>query len=76
MISLCLAIYLDLGLGYDRHIDEGTNPQSIIRLSCQVADDWHVEYSHHSSVRNGFPFNNKPEDLTDQLSVVYRFKLK
>jgi len=75
--------YVSLGIGYDRSIDEGRNPQSVIRAACTVAetvfqkgDSVSVEYDHHSSIRNGFPFNDKEEDLADQMSVVYTVRLR
>lgn len=67
---------LELGAGYNRHIDVGTNPQSIIRYRNEPRDNgsgWVVEYDHHSSFREGYPFNTRPEDLTDQFSVIYRW---
>lgn len=74
--------YLSIGVGYDRHIDEGRNPMSVIRAHCVLSrelmykgDYLSVEYDHHSSVFNGRPFNHLPEDLADQLSVVYTIRL-
>lgn len=73
-------LFLELGAGHDLKIDEGRNPQSVIRLRYEVERrDWWpdvLEYSHHSSVQNGKPFNDRPEDLVDQFSVIWRFKLK
>jgi hypothetical protein len=76
------SIYLELGVGYDYHIDEGRNPQSVIRLRWEAKKGLHVkgdkvilEYNHHSSVRDGYPFNRNPEDLTDQLSLIYSIPL-
>lgn len=74
-------LYLELGAGYDRSIDKGKNPQSVIRLRYEMENPrwWSpdiVEYDHHSSFSNGRPFNSEPEDLADQLSVIWRFKIK
>lgn len=66
---------LELGAGYDRHIDEGRNPQSVIRLRNEPKDGngWVFEYNHNSSFTEGAPFNDRPEDLSDQYSIIYRF---
>ena len=73
-------LWLELGVGHDRKIDEGRNPQSVIRARYEMLNKawWTpdvIEYDHHSSIPNGFPFNSEPEDLADQLSVIWRFKL-
>lgn len=83
MNSLCVAVFLTLGVGYDWHIDEGTNPQALVRFSCTLAAfgplDRHevaVEYNHFSSVREGWPRNRRPEDLSDQISLTWRIRLR
>lgn len=73
-------LHLELGVGYDRHIDEGENPQSVIRLRYEMQNNYWwkpdvIEWNHHSSMENGPPFNNEPEDLVDQFSVVWRFRI-
>lgn len=68
---------IELGAGYDHHIDEGTNPQSVIRFRLEWSNSpWVVEFNHHSSFANGWPFNDKPEDLVNQWSIIYRKNLK
>lgn len=67
---------IELGMGYDKHIDEGVNPQSVIRYRNEprgAGSGWVFEYDHHSSITEGAPFNRRPEDLTDQYSVIYRW---
>lgn len=66
---------VELGAGYDRHIDEGSNPQSVIRYRYEPRDGsgWLLEFDHHSSIPDGRPFNRNPEDLVNQWSVIYRF---
>jgi len=65
---------LELGAGYDKHIDEGKNPQSVIRYRYEprTGSGWVLEFDHHSSFTEGQPFNDRPEDLVDQYSVIYR----
>lgn len=74
-------LYLEVGVGHDRHIDEGRNPQGIARLRYEMQTPawWTpdvIELDHHSSIQNGWPFNRQPEDLTDQASLIWRFKIK
>lgn len=74
-------LYLELGIGHDRHIDEGHNPQSVIRLRYEMENTqwWKpdvLEIDHHSSFQDGAPFNSNPEDTVGQASVIWRFKLK
>lgn len=80
MNSLCVAVFLTLGVGYDWHIDEGTNPQGLARISCTLferpAHEIALEYNHFSSVREGWPRNRRPEDLSDQVSLTWRIRLK
>lgn len=86
LLVLCLALtavgcsvranVVELGVGYDRHIDEGKNPQSVIRYRNEPANGasgFVFEYDHHSSVTEGAPFNGRAEDLADQWSVIYRW---
>jgi len=75
-------LYLELGLGMNYSVDVGPKsiPQSVIRLRYEMHNRhwWKpdvLEYNHHSSVTEGKPFNHRPEDLTDQASVVWRFRL-
>lgn len=66
---------VELGVGYDKKLDQGTNPRSVIRYrnEPQAGNGWVFEYNHHSSFREGRPFNDRPEDLTDQYSFIYRW---
>ena len=75
-------LYLELGLGMNYSVDIGPRsiPQSVIRLRYEMGNrEWWkpdvIEYNHHSSITEGLPFNRRPEDLTDQASVVWRFRL-
>lgn len=87
-LALCLAfnkadagdLYLELGAGYDAQVADG-NPQSVIRGRYEMqTPGWAtpdvLEWSHHSSIANGRPFNSRPEETVDQFSVIWRFKLK
>lgn len=76
-------LYLELGAGMNYSVDLGPRsiPQSVIRLRYEMANrQWWkpdvLEYNHHSSITEGRPFNDRPEDLTDQASIIWRFKLR
>ena len=75
LVSGCTSVSLDLGIGNDNFIDSGTNPRSVIRLRGDAAKCFggpvtcFAEFDHHSSFRDGAPFNNNPEDLTNQYSI-------
>ena len=67
---------LELGAGYDAHISVGRNPQSVARVRNEPRDGrsgWVLEYSHHSSIIDGFPFSDRDDDLVNQYSVIYRW---
>lgn len=66
---------IELGAGYDTHIDEGRNPQSVMRYRYEPkqGSGWVIEFNHNSSIPNGKPFNDLEEDLSNQWSVIYRF---
>lgn len=65
---------IELGAGYDHHIDEGKNPQSVMRYRNEpLKEGWVYEFNHHSSIPNGYPFNKKEEDLVNQHSIIYRW---
>jgi len=73
-------LYLELGIGRDPRLEEGSNPRSIIRLRYEMDNPawWTpdvVEWDHHSSVFDGKPFNRTPEQTVDQFSFVWRFQL-
>lgn len=87
VLALCLAfekadagdLYLELGVGHDFQVEHG-NPQSVIRGRYEMQTPGWVtpdvlEWSHHSSIANGRPFNSRPEETVDQVSVIWRFKL-
>lgn len=87
-LLLCVVVYLlvgcttvqrqhvaELGIGHDTHIDSGTNPRSVIRYRWEPKDGASgllFEFNHHSSIKDGAPFNNNAEDLTNQYSVIWR----
>ena len=67
---------IELGIGYDRQASAGRAPQSVIRYRNEPlygAPGWVLEYDHHSSIRDGRPFNNNKEDTTDQISIIRRW---
>jgi hypothetical protein len=73
-------LYLELGVGLDARIEEGSNPRSVIRLRYEARDGawWQpdvYELDHHSSVREGAPFNHRPDTTADQLSVIWRIRI-
>lgn len=84
ILTSCAHNYLTLGVGADRHLERGTNPRSVIRFSSETDPGcWpafpkvicFIEYNHHSSFREGMPFNDRPEELTDQLSIGIKVPL-
>lgn len=66
---------IELGIGYDTHIDEGANPQSVIRYRYEPksGEGLVFEFDHHSSYTRGWPVDNRAEDLVNQWSAIYRF---
>ena len=67
---------IELGVGYDRQASAGRDPQSVIRYRNEPLDGtpgWVFEYDHHSSIRDGRPFNNNKEDTADQISIIRRW---
>ena len=77
-MSLCAALYIGLGIGIQPSQNReqiGREPTSVIRVECQIDDNWTAEWNHHSSVRDGAPFNKRYEAQVDVLSIVYRFKV-
>ena len=67
---------VELGVGYDRQISEGRNPQSVIRYRNEPKGGGSglvLEYDHHSSYQDGKPFNKNKEDTADQASIIYRW---
>jgi hypothetical protein len=82
LASPCKAgeLWFEAGVGHDRKAAEGRSPQSVLRFRYEMENKawWTpdvLELNHHSSVLDGRPFNSHPEDTTDQLSVIWRFKL-
>lgn len=70
-------LYLELGAGVD---PDEANPRSVIRVRYETRTPWWapdvVELDHHSSIFRGRPFNGRNEMTSDQVSVIWRFKLK
>lgn len=66
---------IELGVGYDKNIHAGHNPQSVIRYRSEpkTGSGWVLEYDHHSSFQDGRPFNRNEEDTADQASIIYRW---
>ena len=67
---------IELGVGYDRQASAGSPPQSVIRYRNEPlggAPGWVLEYDHHSSIRDGRPFNQNKEDTADQISIIRRW---
>ena len=81
LLTGCTSINLELGAGYDKHISEGSNPRSVIRINAELKNCFDsvgtcvTEFNHHSSFKDGWPFNDRPEQLTNQWSVIYRYPL-
>lgn len=78
LLSACASgqFVVELGAGHDRNASVGRNPQSVARLRFEPRDGasgWVYEYNHHSSIRDGYPFNDNDDDLVDQYSVIYRW---
>ena len=63
---------IELGAGYDSHISVGSNPQSVIRYRLETANIVY-EYNHHSSITDGYPFNHRDDDVTNQWSIIWRY---
>lgn len=79
-------LYLELGVGADIQTPDEI-PQGIFRFRYELdKNEWWkpdaLEFDHHSSIFNGRPFNDDGwpyadrEKLTDQFSIIWRFKLK
>ena len=72
-------LFLELGAGRNNQPGVGRNPQSVIRVRYEQATPWWapdvLEWDHHSSIPDGWPFNHNLEDTTDQVSLVWRFQL-
>ena len=67
---------IELGFGYDAHIDQGSNPQSSFTYRNEPKDGQGgcvVEFQHNSAVFQGWPFNREAEDLTNQWSIKWRW---
>lgn len=74
-------VMLELGTGYEtRPVEGDESPMGIFRLRYEAFNNqwWKpdvVEFDHHSNITDGWPFNDRPEDTTDQFSVIWRIKL-
>ena len=73
-------LWFEGGVGNDIGMRTGKNPMSVIRVRYEMLTKawWTpdvVEWNHHSSITEGKPFNDRPEDTADQFSVIWRFKL-
>ena len=83
ILSSCANYYADVGVGYDSFATS-SNPRSLFRVvgetpGCLRAYPSIVcaaEYSHHSSVLDGKPFNNREDDNVNQWSGYLRIPLK
>lgn len=67
---------LELGAGYDAHVSVGRPFQSVGRLRSEPAQcrsGWVYEYTHHSGILDGYPFNDRDDDLVNQYSAIYRW---
>lgn len=74
-------LYLELGIGADASLERSHNPRSAIRLRLETQSSrWWIpdvyEIDHHSGVRDGWPFNDRPDETTDQFSVLWRIRLR
>lgn len=79
-LPACTAVYLDLGLGNDRYIEQGSNPRGLFRVSAERAGCYgpvtcFLEFDHHSSIKDGVPFNENPEQVANQWNVGVRIPL-
>jgi hypothetical protein len=80
LLGGCTTLRLELGAGYDKYVDAGGRDRSVIRVREERAcgpSGWRCigEYNHHSSFSRGRPFNDRPEDLTNQWSGVISIPL-
>lgn len=77
----CANTYIETGIGYDSYIEQGSNPRSVIRFrkehpSCfDTRGTCALEFNHHSSILDGYPFNGRAEQLVNQWSFIYRYPL-
>lgn len=75
-------IWLELGTGYDTSADVGPKgPQGVFRLRYEIGkNDWWkpdvVEFTHYSNLIAGPPFRDDQEDVSDQASLIWRFRLR
>lgn len=80
-LSGCTTVALEIGAGFDTHLDKGTNPRNVTRLRGELEGCFDTkgtcitEFSHHSSYFDGWPFNRNSEDLTNQYSVIYSYPI-
>ena len=80
-MSLCVSLFLVIGLGVelgpkdDRH-HYGAEPTGLFRVECPVTDTWGLDYTHYSSIPDGYPFRGRDKATSDVVSVTYRFQIK
>jgi hypothetical protein len=81
LLSACTSVNLDLGVGYDKYIEQGTNPRGLFRVNAERAEcapagvACFVEFDHHSSIFDGKPFNRNAEQVANQWSAGVRVPL-
>ncbi len=81
VLTSCTSINLDLGVGHDRYIEQGTNPRGLFRVQAERAEcgpagvSCFVEFDHHSSIYDGYPFNRNPEQVANQWNIGVRIPL-
>ena len=73
--------YLEVGLGYQFNADPvlleenggGRMPATHIALGLEIGKHGYCEWNHWSHLRDGWPFNDRPETYKDEIVCGGRF---
>jgi hypothetical protein len=77
----CTTVALEIGVGYDTHLDQGSNPRNITSLRGEMEGCFNTKgtciahYTHQSSYFSGWPFNDRPENVSNHWGGIYRYPL-
>lgn len=80
-LSGCTTVALEIGAGYDTHLDNGSNPRNVTSLRGELEGCFNTKgtcvahFTHHSSYFDGWPFNRNSEDLTNHWGLLYRYPI-
>ena len=80
-LSGCTTVALEIGAGYDTHLDRGTNPRNYTSIRGELEGCFNTKgtcithFTHMSSYFTGWPFGEGSEDLTNHWGFAYRYPL-